>query len=169
MVNRRFFLLSATASTLLMGCGFQLRDAPKLSFNRVYLSGSISPDLMGVIRKAFNTDAGLIVVPTPEQAEVVVTLSDLVRDKQILTLNTQGLVSQFLLSLRMSFRASDVAGNELLAPSSAAVTRLFNYSDAQILAKQQEEATLYSDMQKELVLQMLRRLSAIKLHPTDKP
>ena len=169
MVNSRFFLLSATASTLLMGCGFQLRDAPKLSFNRVYLSGSISPDLMGVIRKAFNTDAGLIVVPTPEQAEVVVTLSDLVRDKQILTLNTQGLVSQFLLSLRMSFRASDVAGNELLAPSSAAVTRLFNYSDAQILAKQQEEATLYSDMQKKLVLQMLRRLSAIKLHPTDKP
>lgn len=168
-MKRRFFLLSTTASALLIGCGFQLRDAPKLSFKHVYLSGSISPELMRVIRNAFNTDAGLVIVPTPKEAEVVVTLSDLVRDKQTLTLNAQGLVSQFLLSLRMSFRASDAAGNELLAPSSAAVTRLFNYSDAQILAKQQEEADLYRDMQKELVLQMLRRLSAIKLHPADKP
>lgn len=168
-MNRRFFLLGTAASTLLTACGFQLRSAPQLSFRRIYLGGSINPDLMGDIRNAFTADAGLTVVAAPEQAEVVVTLSSLVRDKQTLTLNAQGLVSQYLLSLRMSFRASDATGNELLPPTAAAVTRQFNYSDAQILAKQQEEQQLYRDMQQELVLQMLRRLSAIKLHPADKP
>jgi LPS-assembly lipoprotein len=169
MINRRLFLLSTTASALLAGCDFHLRGKVQMAFTRIYIGGSLDAASMNEVRKVLSEDVGLTITPTPEEAQVVVTLSALTRDKQVLTLNAQGLVSQYLLTVRMSFRASDASGTELLAPSTASVTRQFNYSDAQILAKQQEEQQLYKDMQQEVLLQLLRRLSAIKINPTVKP
>ncbi len=164
MNSRRAFLvlIGAGGFALLGSCGFQLRGAPQLSFHRVYINGALERSLDNEIRTALTRDAGVTLVPRPEQADVVVTVTPLVKDKQILTLNAQGTVSQFTLVSRLTFRATDNAGNELLAPSEVTITRLFNYNDVQILAKQSEEQLLYRDMQHELVQQMLRRLSALK-------
>jgi LPS-assembly lipoprotein len=167
MIRRRQLLLALSLAILMAGCGFQLREPPKLSFSSIYLGGSVDPVLAKNIKTALTRDAGLVVAPAPDKADVVVTLSPLFKDKQILTLNSQGLVSQFTLLSRLTFRASDRAGHELLPPTSITVTRLFNYSDAQILAKQQEEQLLNNDMQQELIQQMIRRLAALKPRPAD--
>ncbi len=163
MRSRRAFLAGTGCLLLLAGCGFQLRGAPQLSFHNVYLSGTLEKNLNNEIRTALTRDAGVTLVSRPDQADVVVTVSPLIKDKQILTLNAQGTVSQFTLLSRLSFRASDSAGNELLAPTDITISRLFNYNDVQILAKQSEEQLLYRDMQHDLVQQMLRRLASIKL------
>jgi LPS-assembly lipoprotein len=42
------------------------------------------------------------------------------------------------------------------------LTRDVSYSDAQVLAKEAEEALLYRDMQSDMVQQILRRLVAAK-------
>jgi LPS-assembly lipoprotein len=162
MNTRRAFLAGAGSLLLLGGCGFQLRGAPQLSFHNVYLSGTLEKGLASEIRTALTSEAGVTLVTRPEQADVIVTVTPLVKDKQILTLNAQGTVSQFTLLSRLNFRASDNAGNELLAPTDITISRLFNYNDVQILAKQSEEQLLYRDMQHELVQQMLRRLASIK-------
>ncbi len=162
MLTRRTFLIVTTSLALLSGCGFQLRGAPKLSFHRIYLSGTLDRGLDNEVRTALTRDAGLTLVAKPDLAEVVFYISPLIKDKQILTLNAQGTVSQFTLLSQLKFRATDSEGNELLAPTDITISRLFNYNDVQILAKQSEEQLLYRDMQHELVQQMLRRLATIK-------
>ena len=161
MHSRRRFLL-AGSTLLVSGCGFQLRGAPHLAFQKVYLSGALDPGLDREIRTTLTRDAGVTLVSRPEQADVVVYVSPLVKDKQILTLNAQGTVSQFTLISRLKFRATDGSGEELLPPSDVNISRLFNYNDVQILAKQYEEQLMYRDMQHDLVQQMLRRLEVLK-------
>lgn len=161
MPPRRRFLL-AGSGLLLSGCGFQLRGTPHLAYQKVYLSGSLDRELDREVRSALTHDAGVTLVSRPEQADVVVYVSPLVKDKQILTLNAQGTVSQFTLISRLKFRATDSSGEELLPPTDINISRLFNYNDVQILAKQYEEQLMYRDMQRDLVQQMLRRLAALK-------
>lgn len=161
MRSRRQFLMVGSV-LLLSGCGFQLRGAPHLAYQKVYLSGNLDRDLDREIRTALTRDAGVTLVSRPDQADVVVYVSPLVKDKQILTLNAQGTVSQFTLMSRLKFRAADSSGEELLPPTDITISRLFNYNDVQILAKQYEEQLLYKDMRHDLVQQMLRRLSALK-------
>ncbi|MHB8353222.1 MAG: LPS-assembly lipoprotein LptE [Burkholderiales bacterium] len=162
MRSRRIFLAGSGSLFLLAGCGFRLRGAPQLSFHKVYLNGTLERGLDTEIRNALTHEEGLTLVTKPDLADVVVTISPLIKDKQILTLNAQGTVSQFTLLSRLNFRATDSAGNELLAPTDITISRLFNYNDVQILAKQSEELLLYRDMQRELVQQMLLRLATIK-------
>ncbi len=154
---------------MLGGCGFQLRGAPQLPFHKVYLNGALEKSLNNEIRTALTREAGVTLVTRPEQADVIVTISQLVKDKQILTLNAQGTVSQFTLLSRLNFRATDNAGNELMPPTNITISRLFNYNDVQILAKQSEEVLLYRDMQHELVQQMLRRMSSVRLKASATP
>ena|SRR5487761_2124617 len=162
MTSRRAFLVEAGGFLLLGGCGFQLRGAPQLAFHKVYLNAVLEKSLDKEIRAALTNEAGVTLVTRPELADVVLTVSQLVKDKQILTLNAQGTVSQFTLLSRLNFRAADNAGNELMPPTNITISRLFNYNDVQILAKQSEETLLYRDMQHDLVQQMLRRLSSVK-------
>jgi LPS-assembly lipoprotein len=58
---------------------------------------------------------------------------------------------------------TDKAGTELLAPTQITLGRPITFSETQLLAKEQEEALLYKDMQADLVQQMMRRMAAIKL------
>jgi LPS-assembly lipoprotein len=49
-----------------------------------------------------------------------------------------------------------------LPTSEILLTRDMAYSDAQVLAKEAEEALLYRDMQRDMVQQIMRRLVAAK-------
>ncbi len=63
--------------------------------------------------------------------------------------------------------AQAVLGFTTLPTSEILVTRDMAYSDAQVLAKEAEEALLYRDMQSDMVQQILRRLVAAKPVPTQ--
>ena len=66
-----------------------------------------------------------------------------------------------ILTTGLADMARDNEDNELLPPTQLVATRILKYSDAQIYASLQEEKSLNDDMRQDLVLQMLRRLSAI--------
>jgi LPS-assembly lipoprotein len=71
-------------------------------------------------------------------------------------------VREYLLTYNIVFRVRDKAGNELLAPTQITLTRPIAFNETQLLAKEQEEALLYRDMQADLVQQIMRRLAALK-------
>jgi len=58
--------------------------------------------------------------------------------------------------------ATDLAGNNLVAPGEIFLRRDMTYDDTEVLAKESEEALLYRDMKTDAVQQMLRRLSVAK-------
>ena len=50
-----------------------------------------------------------------------------------------------------------------MAPAEITVVRDITFNDADVLAKEAEEALIYRDMQQDLVQQILRRLQAAKI------
>ena len=53
----------------------------------------------------------------------------------------------------------DAKGQNWIPTSEIALTRDISFNDAQIIAKENEEALLYRDMQTDMVQQIVRRLA----------
>lgn len=158
--ERRSLLLAAAA--LLAGCGFQQRRAPVLAFRSIALAGFAprSP-LADELRRTLATRVQ--VLDNPMQAEVVLQASTDRREKSVVASTSAAQVREFQLRVKFDFRAHTPAGRELIAPATLLLSRDMSYSEAAALAKEQEEAELYREMQSDVVLQVMRRLSAIAL------
>jgi LPS-assembly lipoprotein len=155
------WLAMLAASLLLAACGFHLRGAADLPFKTIYLGfGPNSP--VGVELKRNIEASGAKVVDTPEEAEANLKVLADGRDRQVLTLNTNGRVREYALFQRFTFSVTDSKGIVMIPPTAITLRRVITYDENQELAKQSEEALLYRDMQSDLVQQILRRLSATK-------
>ena len=102
-------------------------------------------------------------VDSPGEAQAVLGFTQELREKIILSFSAAGRVSEYQLRYRVGFRVTDAKGAQVYLPTSEILlTRDVSYSDAQVLAKETEEALLYRDMQSDMVQQILRRLVAAK-------
>lgn len=146
----------------LAACGFQLRGNAALPFDSVYVEGGqdIAIDLQRAIRPTTTK-----VVERPQDAQAVVQILSETREKRILGLNNAGRVSEFRLLYRVSFKVTNASGSELLSPQQIELRRDITFNDNQTLAKESEEALLYRDMQADVVQQIFRRMSAMRVAP----
>jgi LPS-assembly lipoprotein len=74
-------------------------------------------------------------------------------------LSSAGRVREYLLRYLVSFRLKDSAGRELIPADTIVLERDLTYDDDAVLAKENETAFLYRDMQADAVQQLVRRLS----------
>jgi LPS-assembly lipoprotein len=152
----------------LSACGFHLRGEGghyTLPFPTMYVGLPESSPLAIDLKRNIRANGGTTVVKDAKDAAgVIEVLSDpeKTRSKSILSLNSNGRVRQYLLSYNIVFRVLDNKGNVLLDHTQLTLTRPIDFNETQLLAKEQEEALLYRDMQTDLVQQMMRRLAAIK-------
>lgn len=158
-------VLALLASLLLAACGFKLRGTgpqDPLPFSTIFLGfGETSP--VGVqLRRNLNAMGNVRVVQKREEADAILEVLREGREKQVLSLNSQGRVREYNLLYRLNFRVIDRQGRQLLAPNEVLIRRVQSYNEAQALAKEVEEAQMYQEMQTDLVQQVLRRIAAIK-------
>jgi LPS-assembly lipoprotein len=161
-------LLAAVLAGALSACGFHLRGEGghyTLPFSSLYVglpeSSPLAIDLKRNIRANGHTAVARVAKDADASIEVI-TDPEKTRTKTILSLNSNGRVRQYLLSYNIVFRVTDKTGNELLGPTPINLSRPIDFNETQVLAKEQEEALLYKDMQTDLVQQMMRRMAAIK-------
>ena len=102
------------------------------------------------------------VVDDPKTAQALLQVTEEARSREILSLTSAGRVREFQLRYRVGFRVHDGKGGEFVPASVIQLTRDMTYSDAEILAKEQEEQLLFRDMQSDMVQQILRRLATAK-------
>jgi LPS-assembly lipoprotein len=102
------------------------------------------------------------VVDDPKVAQAVMQFTEETRQKEILSLTGTGRVREFQLRYRVGFRVHDGKGAEYVPQSLIVLTRDVTFNDTEILAKEQEEALLFRDMQTDMVQQIIRRLAAAK-------
>lgn len=158
----------AGAGLAMSGCGFHLRGSGgnyTLPFASMYVGLPESSPLAIDLKRNIRVNGNTTVASDPQSADAtieVITDPEKTRSKSILSLNSAGRVSEYLLAYNILFRVKDRAGKELLGPTQITLTRPITFSETQLLAKEQEEAQLYRDMQKDLVQQMMRRMAAIK-------
>ncbi len=159
-MNRRQLL--ALACTALAGCGFELRQVPRLPFRSVALVGFAAQSALAPALRQQLAASNVQVVEAPARAEAVFEALIDRREKSVVASTAAGQVREVQLRVKLRFRVATPAGKLLLAADELLLTRDMSYSETAALAKAQEEAQLYRAMEDDIVGQVLRRLAAIK-------
>lgn len=153
------------ACLFLSGCGFQLRGSANVPFKSVFIEINYVSSIAAELKRNLEALTNVKVVDVKQDAEAIITNFGEVRNKQILSINTAGRVREFRLQLTVNFSVIDQQGKVLIPLTTLPIERDFSFNDAAVLAKENEEALLYRDMQSDLVQQIVRRLSLIKRDP----
>lgn len=158
-------LVGCAALLLLMAamsaCGFQLRGQYTLPFTSVYVSSPGASVVATELRREL-TNGPARLMATAKDVDAQLNIIEDRRDRQILSLSGAGRVREYELKLRVSYQLVDGRGNVYIPTSEIQLSRILSYDDSRIIAKQQEEALLYQDMERDVVGQILRRMAAIK-------
>lgn len=166
--HARVCSLVLALSLTVSACGFHLRGDGghyTLPFPTMYVGLPESSPLAVDLKRNINANGSTTVVRSAKDADGIIEVisnPEHTKSKSILSLNSNGRVRQYLLSYSIVFRVLDKQGAVLLPPTSIALSRPIDFNETQLLAKEQEEALLYKDMQTDLVQQMMRRIAAIK-------
>ncbi|MBZ0126335.1 MAG: hypothetical protein K8F32_08170 [Rhodocyclaceae bacterium] len=155
-------LISVMLALMLAACGFQLRGAQPLPFSSLYVPAD-SWETGALLKRNIRALNSTQLTETPQEAQAVFTLLGEAREKNILSLSGTGRVREYQLRYRLAFRVHDLKGREFIAPTEVVLVRDISFSDERVLAKEQEEALLYRDMQNDMVQQLMRRLAAAKV------
>ncbi len=157
--DRRSFI-GLAGSALLGGCGFQMRQPARLSFASIALVGFArrSPLAEELKRQLL---AQVQVLDTPDKADVVLQALDDVRERSVVASTAAAQVRELQLRVKFNFRARTPGGRELIPRAELLLKRDLSFSETAALAKENEEAELYREMQSDVVAQVLRRLAAV--------
>ena len=68
------------------------------------------------------------------------------------------------LTLQLTFRVASPDGDEYFPATTFTASREITYNEEDYNSRDAEEALLYNEMQEELIIQLLNRLSTIKPH-----
>jgi LPS-assembly lipoprotein len=155
-------VLAAGAALLVSGCGFQLRQPPRLSFASIALMGfaprsPMADELGRQLRQQVR------VLDTPDKADVVLQVLEDVRERSVVASTSAAQVRELQLRLKFHFRAQTPGGRELIPRVELLLLRDLNYSETAALGKELEEAELFRDLMADVVGQVLRRLAAVKV------
>ena len=161
--SRTRWLSVILLASALGACGFQLRGVQKLPFSTLYVSGGASSPVANSLTRMLQGQSELKLAADAKSAQASIEILNDAREKHILALSGAGKVREFELRQRVNFRVIGAGGKELVPANEIIITRSFAFNDAQVLAKESEEAQLYRDMQDDIVQQIMRRLAAVQL------
>jgi LPS-assembly lipoprotein len=146
----------------LAACGFQLRGQATLPFETLYISFPAGNPIGTDLRRFVKAGTSTRLVQDPKEAQATLEVISAVNERQIMSVSGGGRVREFELRYRVSFRLTDAKGVELIPTNEIALRRILPFTDAQVVAKEGEEAMLVREMQSDAAAQILRRLEAVK-------
>lgn len=153
--------LAGFVVVVLAGCGFHLRGSAQLPFETIYIPGATP--LAVELRRNVTAASSTRLTDSPKNAQAVLAFTQDAREKVILSFTSAGKVNEYRLRYRVGIRVTDAAGAQVFLPASEILlTRDMTFNDQQVIAKENEEALLYRDMQTDMVQQIMRRLAAAR-------
>jgi len=159
---RRRRWLTALPLLALAGCGFELRRAADLQFQSIALAGfaprsPLAEELRTVLVRTIE------VKDAPDQAQVILQALSEERLRRAVAFTASGQVRDIQLRLRFKYRAQTPRQRELIPDSEIELIRELSFVESKALGKEQEAQDLFREMQSDIVLQVMLRLSAIRL------
>ena len=166
-IDRRTWLRALGLPWVSLGlasCGFALRSSQKFPFKSMY-TGPIaaSPLLIELSRQVAGTGGVAVIIDQRqvERADVIFELLQEQREKVVAGRTSSGSVREYLLRTNLRFRLRTREGKELIPETLLVSTTDISYNETLALSKDQEEQMLYSNMGKDLVGQIVRRMAAL--------
>ena len=146
------------------GCGFKLRGATALAFSRLFLAGpTLNSSMAQELRRQLGGRVQL--VDTAAQAQVVLRLEGAQREKVVTGLTATGLVRELVLRLRVRFSLATPQGRMLIDTTDLVLQRDMATNESAALAKAREEEEIFRVLERDVALQITRRLEAVVLPP----
>ena len=163
--TRRFWLMSTALTAGLAGCGFELRKPPSYAFKTLYSSIPVVSPFGVKLKRSLESSGQVEVISDPrevERAQVIFDQLFELREKVVVGRTATGAIREFQLRLRYRFRLRSKNGIELIPDTEIILNRDINFNETGALSKEAEEVLLYRDMENDLVLQIQRRLAAVR-------
>jgi LPS-assembly lipoprotein len=157
--------MTTTLGVGLAGCGFELRKPPNYAFRTLFSSVPVASPFGVRLQRSLEASGQVEVITDPRQIERADVIFDQLfelREKVVVGRTSTGAIREFQLRLRYRFRVRSRNGIELIPDTEILLTRDINFNETGALSKESEEALLYKDMEADLVLQLQRRLAAIR-------
>jgi LPS-assembly lipoprotein len=144
------------------GCGFKLRGTTTMAFPTVTVQSPGNSQLATDLRRQLAAATTAQISDEGASAALRVEIVGESREKEVLSVNAQGRVREYTLTLRVTARALDPQGTELLPPTDFVQRRDISFNEGVVLAKEAEENLLYREMQNEIVQLLVRRVAALQ-------
>lgn len=161
--------LILVVTAILCACGFQLRGSANLPFKSLHMTFAPNSPLGIELKRNILASGNTQILPTAEGAEAILEVLSETQEKVILTTNSSGRASEYMLYYRLTFRVTNAEKKELLPATLITLKRDISYNSSQELSKDAEEVLLYRDMRSDMVQQVLRRLAALKTAQPTQP
>lgn len=146
----------------LSGCGFQLRSESALPFRRLALEGASVARSSSFGQELRRQLGGRVqIVEAGPQAPLVLAFESVLREKIVGGLTASGLVRELVLRLRVRFRLLAPGGQILIDATDLALVRDMSTTESAALAKAREEDEIFRSLERDAVLQIIRRLEAV--------
>lgn len=167
-------LLILCVSTVIYGCGFQLRGSGRQSgsvvVGQVFIEESGGVSVVQQLRKAL-TAQQVQFAAFRKDADTVISVGNEVLSRRVASISASGRVSEYellhavdLLTLRSrdGVKAGEIPLDEqnLPKPQTVSVIRDYTYDETDVLAKNDEEQILRGEMKEELVRHLVLRIFA---------
>jgi LPS-assembly lipoprotein len=155
-------ILLIMGCVLLTACGFQLRGQATLPFETIFISFPAGHPIGTDLKRLIKVGTKTRIVDQAKAAQAILEIISVSNNKEIMSVSGGGRVREFELRYRVSFRLVDSKGVELIPTNEIALRRIIPFTDAQVVAKEGEEAMLVREMQGDSAIQIVRRLEAVK-------
>lgn len=164
---RRALLGFITAAPLsgLIACGYRMRGMVDVPYKAIAITGNPSPPLRADLQTAILTGTDVKVAINPKDADLILEVNNEINGREILAYNSNGQISAYRLTIRVSFRAYDITGGDVVPESEIYITRDMDFSNSTVLATDAQQAQFITIMRKDLAVQILRRISAAAKNP----
>jgi LPS-assembly lipoprotein len=149
----------------LMACGYRMRGMVDLPFKAIAITGNPSPPLRADLQIAILTGTDVKVAINPKDADLILDVSNEINGREILAYNSNGQISAYRLTIRVTFRAYDITGGDIIPESEIYMTRDLDFSNTTVLATDVQQQQFLGLMRKDLAVQILRRISAAAKNP----
>jgi LPS-assembly lipoprotein len=158
------FIVTAPLSGLI-ACGYRMRGMVDVPFKAIAITGNPSPPLRADLQAAILTGTDVKVAINPKDADLILEVSNELNGREILAYNSNGQISAYRLTIRVTFRAYDVSGGDIVPESEIYMTRDMDFSNTTVLATDVQQQQFLTLMRKDLAVQILRRIAAAAKNP----
>ena len=156
-IRNQFLMILSIIS--LIACGFQLRGGIEANFDSISIDGG-SAGFVKQLKKRLR-QSSIAVLPT--EGEVKLEIVDDLLDKRILSLNSDGRISEYELNYKVSYRVKGQNDSEWGQLINNEVRRQYTYDDENVVAKALEEEKLINGMRDELIRTITAQISLQKV------
>lgn len=156
-IRNQFLMMLAIIS--LIACGFQLRGGIEANFDSISINGG-SAGFVKQLKKRLR-QSSIAVLPT--DGEVKLEIVDDLLNKRILSLNSDGRISEYELNYKVSYRVKGKNDSEWGQLINNEVRRQYTYDDENVIAKALEEEKLINGMRDELIRTITAQISLQKV------